>query len=333
MYNSSYPWLNFFYKKIIYQFLNKKNYNTFVFCSINGLGTISLVYEIIKWIFCINKNNLYSCSVCNNCLLIKENNYPDLHIIKCKNNQKTISIESIRNLINNIYNSSFKDKGKIVWIPYAKQLNLSSSNAILKILEEPPIDTYFFLQCNNKYEILPTIYSRCQFWYIYPPNETLGISWLKNKLKNGKILKKIYIQTALRLCNNAPIYAYKLLNNIIWKERKILYNIFISSLEKDIMKLLYILNNKNILLYLNWIYLILLDTIKLHLKIDKKYFYNLDQILIINKISNLIFLDKILLMIKKILYYRNILIKINIINNELVLINLLLSLEKIYKYK
>ncbi|QJC31965.1 hypothetical protein GJT89_00440 [Enterobacteriaceae endosymbiont of Donacia versicolorea] len=328
-----YPWLDFFYKKIIYQFLSKTNYNTYTFCSINGLGTIYLVYELIKWIFCINKKDLYSCCICHHCLLIKENNYPDLHIIKCDKNQTSISIESIRDLIKNIYNSPYQDKGKIIWFPYAKQLNISSSNAILKILEEPPINTWFFLQCNNKYEILSTIYSRCQFWYIYPPSEKLGIFWLKNKFKNKIIFKKKYIKTALRLCNHAPIYAYKLLNNIIWNDRKTLYNIFISSLEEDIMKLLYILNNKNILLYLNWIYLILLDTIKLHLKIKKKYFYNLDQIIFINKISNLIFIDKILLMIKKILYYRNILIKINIINHELVLINLLLSLEKIYKNK
>ncbi|QJC35578.1 DNA polymerase III subunit delta' C-terminal domain-containing protein [Enterobacteriaceae endosymbiont of Donacia sparganii] len=327
-----YPWLNFFYKKIIYQFLNKKTYKAYIFCSLNGLGTTSLIYALTKWIFCTNKKNLYSCSKCQNCILIKKNIHPDLYIIKNNKEKNSISIELIRNIINLIYKSSYKNLGKIIWLPFAKQLNISSSNAILKILEEPINNTWFFIQCNNKNELLPTIYSRCQFWYISPPNEEIGMLWLKNNFTNNKILKDQSVKTALRICNNIPIYAYQLLNNVIWENRNILYNILLSSLEKDIMNLLSILNNKNILLYINWIYLILLDTIKFHLNINKKFFYNLDQISIIHKISNLILADKIFLMIKKILFYKNILIKIDTINSELVLINLLLSLEKIYKY-
>ncbi|QJC37626.1 hypothetical protein GJU03_00440 [Enterobacteriaceae endosymbiont of Donacia bicoloricornis] len=326
------PWLNFFYKKIIFQFLNKKNYKAYVFCSLNELSINSLIYALTKWIFCINKKKIYSCSKCQNCILIDKNIHPDLHIIQ--NNKKTnnIHIELIRDLAEIISLSSYKDVGKIIWIPYAKQLNISSSNALLKILEEPSDNIWFFIQCTNKNELLPTIYSRCQFWDIYPPNEKIGILWLKKKLQNNKIFQKKSIQTALRLCNNSPINAYQLLNNIIWKNRNILYTIFVSALEEDIMKLLSILNNKNILLYLNWIYLILLDVIKIHLNIDKKFLYNLDQIYFIDKISNLILIDKILLITKKILFYNNILLKINNINHELVLINLLLSIEKIYKY-
>ncbi|QJC36391.1 hypothetical protein GJU00_00430 [Enterobacteriaceae endosymbiont of Donacia simplex] len=329
---SCYPWLDYFYKKIIYQFLNKKNYKAYIFCSLNGLGTSTLIFSLIKWIFCINKKKIYSCSKCKNCILIEKNIHPDLHIIENNKEKISISIELIRNITNIIYKSSYKDDGKIIWFPNASKLNISSSNAILKILEEPINNTWFFIQCKNKNDLSPTIYSRCQFWYIYPPNEKIGILWLKKKIKNYKFFKKESIKTALRICNNAPIYAYKLLNNIIWEKRSILYNILVSSLEEDIMNLLSILNNKNILLYLNWIYLILLDVIKMHLNVDKKFFYNLDQIYFIHKISNLILMDKILLMTKKILFFNNILIKINAINHELVLINLLFSLEKIYKY-
>ncbi|QJC38026.1 hypothetical protein GJU04_00440 [Enterobacteriaceae endosymbiont of Donacia marginata] len=326
-----YPWLNFFYKKIIYQFLNKKNYKAYIFCSLNELGTNNLIYALTKWIFCINKKKLYSCSKCQNCILIENHIHPDLHIIKNNKEKNSISIEIIRNLTEIIYQSSYKDMGKIIWFPYAKQLNISSSNALLKILEEPSNNIWFFIQCTHKNELLPTIYSRCQFWNIYPPNEKIGTLWLKKKIKNYKIFKKKSLKTALRLCNYSPIKAYQLLNNVIWKSRNTFYTILVSSLEEDIMKLLSILNSKNILLYLNWIYLILLDVIKIHLNIDKKFLYNLDHIYLIYKISNLIIVDKILLMVKKILFYNNLLIKINNINHELVLINLLLSLEEIYK--
>ncbi|QJC37211.1 hypothetical protein GJU02_00430 [Enterobacteriaceae endosymbiont of Donacia thalassina] len=326
-----YPWLDFFYKKIIYQFLNKKNYKAYIFCSINKLGINSLIYALTKWIFCINKKKLYSCAKCQNCILIEKNIYPDLHIIQNNKEQTSISIELIRNITEITYKTSYRDVGKIIWFPYGNRLNNSSSNAILKILEEPSNNIWFFFQCKNKNELLPTIYSRCQFWYLSPPNEEIGMFWLKKKVQDYKIYKKELIKTAIRICNNSPIYAYQLLNNVIWKNRDFLYNILISSLEEDIMNLLPILNNKNIFLYLNWIYLILLDVIKKQLNIDQKFFYNLDQICIIHKISNLILVDKILLIIKKILFYNNILIKIKTINHELVLINLLLSIEKIYK--
>ncbi|QJC34403.1 hypothetical protein GJT95_00435 [Enterobacteriaceae endosymbiont of Donacia crassipes] len=328
---SKYPWLNNYYNKIIYQFQNKKNYTAYIFCSLNGLGITFLIYEIIKWIFCINKQKIYSCSICNNCILVQKNIHPDLYIIKNNIKQVSIGVDCIRNLINKISKTSYRDVGKIVWFPYLKQLNDFSSNALLKILEEPPKNTYFFLQCNNKNELLPTIYSRCQFWNIFPPNEEIGISWLKKNLQNNQILKKQSIKSALRICNYAPINALYLLNNNIWKNRNIFYNILISAFETDVMNLLSILNNKNILFYLDWIYLILLDVIKLHLQINLKFFYNLDQISIIYKIFNLIIMDKIKLMIKKILFYKKILIKINTINYKLIIINLLLSLEEIYK--
>ncbi|QJC31542.1 hypothetical protein GJT88_00450 [Enterobacteriaceae endosymbiont of Donacia tomentosa] len=328
---SWYPWLNFFYKKIIYQFLNKKSYHAFIFCSINGIGTISLVYALVKWIFCTNKKDIYSCNKCSNCLLIETKNHPDLYIIKNNKININISVEVIRNIINTIYKYSYKDIGKVIWLPYAQQLNMFSSNAILKVLEEPSQKTWFFLQCNNINDLLPTITSRCQIWYIYPPNEDIGIFWIKQQSNN--IINKKIIQTALRIFNNSPIYAYKILNNPIWENRKILYKILLSSLKNDIMDLMLILNNKDILLYLNWVYLILLDITKFHLKINKKYFYNIDQLYFINKISDLIILDNIILIIKKILYYRSLLIDINLINRELVLIKFLLSIEKILKCK
>ncbi|QJC34802.1 DNA polymerase III subunit delta' C-terminal domain-containing protein [Enterobacteriaceae endosymbiont of Donacia piscatrix] len=328
---SLYPWLNSYYNKIINQFQNEKNYTAYIFYSLNELGITSLIYELIKWIFCINKQKIYSCSICDNCILVNKNIHPDLYIIKNNTKQVSIGVDYIRNLINKIYQTSYTNVGKIIWFPNLKQLNIFSNNALLKVLEEPPKNTYFFLQCKSKNELLPTIYSRCQFWNIVPPNEKISISWLKKNLQNNLIFKKKSIKSALRICNYSPINTLYLLNNSIWKNRNIFYGVLISAFKIDIMNLLSILDNKNILFYLDWIYLILLDVCKLHLKINLKFFYNLDQIFIIYKIFDLIFIDKIILMIKKIFFYKKILIKINTINHKLVIINLLLSLEEIYK--
>ena len=50
---------------------------------------------------------------------------------------------------------------KFILIDSADDLNISSSNALLKILEEPKKNTYFFLISHHHSSLLPTIKSRC----------------------------------------------------------------------------------------------------------------------------------------------------------------------------
>lgn len=56
---------------------------------------------------------------------------------------------------------------RIVWIEEANLLTVPAQNALLKMLEEPPQDTNFYLTCLSKSALLPTINSRAK-------NITLG---------------------------------------------------------------------------------------------------------------------------------------------------------------
>ena len=75
---------------------------------------------------------------------------------------KNISIEDVRKL--QFYCSlSIADGGKrIIIIDTADDLNKSSSNALLKLLEEPPKNTIFLLISHQPNLLVPTIKSRCQ---------------------------------------------------------------------------------------------------------------------------------------------------------------------------
>lgn len=57
---------------------------------------------------------------------------------------------------------------RVVMVPYADQLNQSSSNALLKILEEPPDKVHFILATPAVDRVLPTIRSR-SFLQAVPP--------------------------------------------------------------------------------------------------------------------------------------------------------------------
>lgn len=75
---------------------------------------------------------------------------------------KNISIEEIRKL-QSYCSLSIADGGKrIIIIDSADDLNKSSGNALLKLLEEPPKNTLFLLISHKPNVLLPTIKSRCQ---------------------------------------------------------------------------------------------------------------------------------------------------------------------------
>ena len=75
---------------------------------------------------------------------------------------KNISIEDVRKL-QSYCSLSIADGGKrIIIIDTADDLNKSSSNALLKLLEEPPKNTIFLLISHQPNLLLPTIKSRCQ---------------------------------------------------------------------------------------------------------------------------------------------------------------------------
>ena len=59
--------------------------------------------------------------------------------------KKSIEISQIRNLINNMNKSSFNSKPRFVLIDNIEYLNLNSINALLKILEEPSQNIFFFI--------------------------------------------------------------------------------------------------------------------------------------------------------------------------------------------
>jgi len=55
---------------------------------------------------------------------------------------------------------------RIVWIEEAGLMTIPAQNALLKMLEEPPAKTSFYLTCTTPSTLLPTIRSRCQTTYI-----------------------------------------------------------------------------------------------------------------------------------------------------------------------
>ena len=90
-------------------------------------------------------------------------NYSDwFKSISVGNRQGLIGIEDIKKLHKKMFLKSFGGKQKVCILWGIEKMNSQAANAFLKILEEPPKNTYFFLVAEDIEIVLPTIISRCQ---------------------------------------------------------------------------------------------------------------------------------------------------------------------------
>ena len=98
-------------------------------------------------------------------ILLQNNNYPELKIIKPINN--VIKKEQLLELQKEFSVQPIYGKYMIYIIDGAEYLNTSSANTMLKFLEEPPKNVIAFLLTNNIYNVIDTISSRCQKFILH----------------------------------------------------------------------------------------------------------------------------------------------------------------------
>jgi len=95
---------------------------------------------------------------------VTENGWYDF--IGIENKQGFISATESRNIIRKLNFKAFEAEYKImiIWLP--ERMNITAANILLKIIEEPPEKTLFFLVANSTDNILPTIISRQQILHL-----------------------------------------------------------------------------------------------------------------------------------------------------------------------
>lgn len=122
--------------------------------------------------------------------------------------QPLISRDESREIIKTLALKPFESQVKIMLIWQPEFMHPSAANGILKILEEPPPFTYFFLVTNEIGKLLPTILSRTQAVNVPLLSDGQLIDYLISQHKQGEArAKKIAhlangnMQLAQRLVN------------------------------------------------------------------------------------------------------------------------------------
>ena len=167
--------------------------------------------------------------------LIKNNSHPDLFCInnetlisyfqredkdKLKNKTKKIPVGFIREAIDFVMLKSGLSKNKILFIDGAENLTISSQNALLKTLEEPPQNTYIIIQSNRFKCLNQTIYSRCQLIHFNNLSQNELYSWAEDILqnKNDKSVIPSYMtpKKISQLIEDGLFEDLKILNNYLY---------------------------------------------------------------------------------------------------------------------
>ncbi len=93
-----------------------------------------------------------------------------------------IIVEQVRRLIPFFGMTAAEPGSRIAIIDTADDLNASAANALLKMLEEPPVHGLLILVANQPGRLLPTIRSRCRALHLRPLADAAMAKFLEDRL-------------------------------------------------------------------------------------------------------------------------------------------------------
>ncbi len=136
--------------------------NALLFVGNPGLGKVETALFFARALNCHRekKDDRLCCDQCRSCKKMLSSQHPD--IICVAPVKEKIKISQIREIYGRIKAKPHEAAFRMVLIQGAEAMNLEASNALLKILEEPPERTFFVLTAESTDGLLPTILSRCR---------------------------------------------------------------------------------------------------------------------------------------------------------------------------
>lgn len=141
---------------------NGNLFHAIVITGKEGFGKKTLTNDIVCALACESDNA--PCNTCSICKKISSNECVDVYTIKKPENRATVPIDAIRDIYASISYKPNDLNFKVYILQDGDKIPPRTQNALLKLLEEPPNDVYFFLLCEDEKKLLPTIRSRCEIF-------------------------------------------------------------------------------------------------------------------------------------------------------------------------
>jgi len=150
--------------------------------------------------------------------------YVDIIEFKMTKGKKSIGIEEVKNIIQEINKKPYEGDRKVIILYNSDKMTEAAQNALLKTIEEPPNGSFMLLLCEKLDGILDTIKSRCQVYKLNRLSQKDMNIFLNTKFAN---LSSEELKPVLAFSDGIPGRAEKFISDISLSEmRNIILNVF-----------------------------------------------------------------------------------------------------------
>lgn len=201
-----YPWLSQTWTRLLA--MRQRLPHAVLLAGPQGVGKLELAKGWAQSLLCEQpRPDNEACGECEGCHWFAAGTHPDfMHLTLLEKETKDgevrqateISVEQARQAVDFVQLSTYRAGCRLVLVEPAEALNTASANALLKVLEEPPINTVFILVSHQPRQLLPTILSRCHKLEVGLPDQASMQTWLR---QNG------LDEQALAWVSGAPLAA------------------------------------------------------------------------------------------------------------------------------
>ncbi|MEO9300306.1 DNA polymerase III subunit delta' [Acinetobacter pittii] len=216
-----YPWQQTTWDTLTTRFPNIGH--GLLFYGKQGCGKHAFAKHFLAWVLCLNKQPKGSCGECSSCQWLKSDTHPNyVHITTDEENKKQnakIKIEKIRDLLPFVQQTG--EGWRVIVIEPAEALNLASSNALLKTLEEPGERVVLILLADHYLKLPATIRSRLQHFALDRISYEQATSYLNEHLSE---LAEVQPDLLLGLSNDMPLQAIEIAQSDWFAKRQIFLN-------------------------------------------------------------------------------------------------------------
>jgi len=169
-----------------------------------GLGKQAFAFRLANTLLCLHPGtDVSACSRCKSCLLFKAGTHPDLVVTELVDDSTAITVDQVRALGDFLNLRPHTTARKVIILNPAESMNPNAANALLKLLEEPPLGSVFLLVTPQHMRLPATIRSRCALVAFRPPSRAAALDWLARRMPDDA-------ERALDLAAGAPLLALAL---------------------------------------------------------------------------------------------------------------------------
>lgn len=224
-----------------------------------------------------------------------DKNYADIIEFKVEKNKKSIGVDQVRKINEEINKKPYEGDKKVIIIYEADKMTEEAQNAFLKTIEEPPKGVFIILLCESLSSVLDTVKSRCQIHKLQRLSLMEMCTYIKNKYPK---VSEDKLKVMVTFSEGIPGRAEKFLNDISFKEirdtvLKILKELNSSSVDVMKFEIFFIKYKNDWKEILSW-FLTYVRDIMIYKEVgNKDMLVNIDKYIEIKDLANMFSFNKL----------------------------------------